>query len=492
MKKLINKYDKAAIYDLYQTVLEYEDIEDYDDITKYEMIIDIRNHFLNHKSDFYELFSLSKIDILLASSEKVFTDKDIMNLVSTIAFDDTLLYLIAFINVDGNYFVDKIIHDELLINIDRTKLKELEVFKNFVRGSLLTYGILLFKDIDNLYLKNRDENYHVYKEVKLEKLKKFLQQLHVEDYILFNDGIAHKYFNQNENYYTGIQVEYDINYYVELGEYGLFYDYYLLKKNKLIKSFKFYFSDYILTDLLQTKNNEDKINNLLELSRYEDDIILKTLLNWPLWHYGGKSISLILSNETKIKSNKDSLSAIDKELEEEFAIFFNAYLYHANMTLKISEYTNSIEEFVYRTSTENNQKLLKESIDNNKLINDFISSNVYKHFKHYDEFITALRNPITIEKGIFNGFDDEDRAQIMNDSRCYHVIGLSSDMKKVLGNSDLRLFDITLLLLNNYVCYYFFINEYNIELGPNLRSIIDESYTNSKHIYNINDIINIQ
>lgn len=489
MNQLINRFDKEQLYYHYLIIVGYNNAKEYKNITKVKMIEAIIETFINDPNIMLKTIEIDVIRELKAiiNGSKILEIKDLSE-----TYNSTVLQKLFALDIIAD---NLIIRDDIKTIINNLEItledEEYSFYKLVVQGMILAYGAISFNSINSIYNDNRPNKYKHLKSLNIEELQYFLDELFYSSYEVYTDALVHDKFDEFNLKLVEINKTYDLQYYRDLYEYKVPSKYIETMNNLTDKDrftpyiFKSMYFDFQIPEYFD--KNEKYLNQLLERNN-ELTILLEIHNNIPMWIFGGLTITDV-QEENFSQSDTWGLK-LEYHFGVHFANYFNNFIYYANERVKLKKrYTNS-EEFLHNTSERDSVEILNKTIRNRKIIMKYQNSLDQRLSPYIKEFNRAIDNAIVLKGAFFIGFDDEGRAMVLNNKKIYHIVGLSRDMAQVLrGSNPIRMIDVTLLPLEKYICYYFFINTYAIDLGKNIVKEINNEIEKAKHVYTIDDIL---
>lgn len=484
MRKLINKFYKEYLYFHYLSTVGYDSAKEYDSITKGKMVDAIRAAYLANNDLITETLDTELLKQLINLNNKNEDDLNTYLKDRFIEIELSSKLLFAFDNVNDQYQI----HDdfkEIISNLTITdEIVEKEYFTYSALGMVLTYGAITFDSINEIYASNQEKDNQFKFDIR--DFKYFLDVLHWDDYLIYTDAIVHPIYQKEELPLIKHEVIHSNSYYYSLGKYMVLEKYIDAYLNA---EYKYEFSDsfdyfLMMQDSEKVELSANYIQSLMD-NYDENTLFIDLFYDWPLWANGGLSISESESN--------DKSTVVDYKLPFEMGLdygdYFNNFLYFANQTVKVVKQYSSFEEFMHNTDEKQFSMIMNKSVKNRKIIKKFQNGIDKSISKYISEFNTGLNNALVLKHAYFIGLDDKGMAMIYAKDKIYHVAGLSRGMSKLFNDGDIELCDITIIPLNDYLCYFFFINKYSIDFTNNVKSVIIEELDKAEHIYSIKDIL---
>lgn len=486
INKLINKYDKTLIYYHYLLVVGYENAKQYERITKAKMIEEIREKLLSNPEliiktiDYRAIKRLRKIVEQEANNEIVLFNYseslDIYDLQKLFALDYTDEQIT--VTLDVKHLLAEVLDDRELLAYD--------YYKHVVKGMLHSYGILTYELIDELYnrLSLAENPEHFY--VSIEDDKTFIDALRYQDYLVYTNAIAHPEFDEVEHSLNLIEREYSLDFYYNLSKLG-----YPLQCTEKVAEYnktaehKYFGSTYTMAKSIHSHDTfMDVIERLRNSNDNENDyerLMNEIYLNWPLWNAGGLTIKELESRQ----SRKYDGSKLEHEMMIEFVNYFNNFAYFANQKLKLVDPNLNFEEFIYEVTAEKTDEIIRKSVFNRAIINQYINLVKNAPYVNMEAFNNALKGAILVKGGTFVGYDNESLAMIKTKKRVYHVTGVSKGIDSIFKDLGSCKVDLIILPLEDTLTYFFFASTYE----HSNKQISLSEYENLIDVFSIKDII---
>lgn len=403
----INKYPKEDVYSVYLTT-EFA-FKEYDDITRRKMLEVIYDQiafeptwletYLNEETlRFFIEVSKEKYDLHKLSVEEL-----------TLLQNIEEAYLIYFDTKYRKHIIPSKIKEVIQNYVISENHQILDEFYDFLKGLILTRGLILFEEAEEIYLKLKPSHMNLDFEKTMYSLSRFI--IEIQGYFLFNHKIiAIEDFSTEVNLSYFPVFKYSWEMYKSFSKYGvnreidIFDELYLeFIKHTTPKMAKESF-ERIITSI----QNDDTFMKGLMKHTYELHInnkekalnlYLKTIDEFPSWEFKGDHFSMVdveyernrdaeFHNDFKCPCGSDKpvndccgdyeilfekKSILDPDMAREFYTMLHFLMFEGNLKHKLFKY-KSIVSLIDNLSKEEFIKLKDTVFDDKAIIKDFINA----------------------------------------------------------------------------------------------------------------------
>ena len=471
MRSFINMFDKEQMYEYYITIVDQ--VKDYDKVTRLKMNDEILAHFLDHKDEIPDVFTLNELKEAVHISKVCKTSGTYKRTVdfylSFPSFKHTFLFESRTVNGDQETFRMLPEFSSFLSNfVIGLELEERKYFELIVRGMLLVHGGILVEDILSLYFKKRPSKYAGLPVFNFDDFHYFKVSLQVLEYDVYTDALFDPSLDaENLDFRLDLtQSDYNLDFYHDFAVVGL-------PKQFLKKDHRPLFVPRVqelIHSGLQFSNSPENLifdQEFLDLLSFVG-VDVSVLDAWPIWRYGG------LSFAQHQLITKDQL--IDGSLTQPFLDYVHDLVRYGNKKYK---YIPKNEEIFDTDAFE----IIKKSL----LRKDFLKQFHASRKNIVSELTDGFDNAVIMNTAIAYKYESG-KLLIHHEGVVYHVSGISCPINENIIEKKLPcIVSAVLIPLADSITYALSIIEYRIFIGPGMISAFESELKESVHVHNIDE-----